>query len=177
MYAIGQVVKVDCGTAERALRLLIEERVMMLVPDRKLVVPAWMRPAIVDGSMMVYGVRRAPVESILDDHPVLYVSGTDPSRAATAARMALDESEPGDPIDRQAPTVVRVRSDGVYEIHRRGAQDQQAGADDYLSRLQSRYGLWGRAAVIDSRRSSPARRKAMDADAVWPPCRTRRGGR
>ncbi|GHG41801.1 hypothetical protein [Streptomyces zaomyceticus] len=141
-----------------ALRLLAEEHLTVLLPVRTPgALPSWLEPAVKDGWMLLFGARWQPLHSLLDDHPVLYVSSANitgsPPAADTAGALAMfpptvpvlhltDAEHPPPHIGtqvRRATTTVRVAPDGRLQLHRHGAQDHGHGsADDYLRHLHTR---------------------------------------
>ncbi|MFJ9061760.1 Sua5/YciO/YrdC/YwlC family protein [Streptomyces sp. NPDC102409] len=120
--------------------------------------PAWLAPAQKDGWVLLFGARWQPLRSLLNEHPVLYVSsanrtGHQPA-ATTEEALAMfpttvpvlqtpastDTTAAVTTTARQATTTVRLRPDSRIELHRSGAQDQNySGADAYLGHLRARY--------------------------------------
>ncbi|MCX4579584.1 hypothetical protein OHB41_41670 [Streptomyces sp. NBC_01571] len=129
--------------AESARRLLTDERVTVLAPLRHdHTPPAWLAPATHNGWTLLFGARWSPLQPVLDEHPVLYVSsanrtGRPPAPTAAQARAMFPEDvpvldpaalpgttpdAPGSP-PRAATTTLRLHPDGHLELHRSGAQD------------------------------------------------------
>ncbi|MFD5872049.1 hypothetical protein [Streptomyces sp. NPDC060322] len=119
--------------------------------------PAWLAPAQKDGWVLLFGARWQPLRSLLDEHPVLYVSSanrTGHQPAATTeealamfpttvpvlrAPASTDTTEAVTTTARQATTTVRLHPDSRIELHRSGAQDRNYnGADAYLGHLRAR---------------------------------------
>ncbi|MFF3016626.1 hypothetical protein [Streptomyces sp. NPDC057939] len=147
--------------AGTARRLLSDERVTLLVPLlREHTPPNWLAPACHEGWTLLFGARWGPLRSVLDAHPVLYVSSanrTGHPPAATAARaravfpddvpvldaVALPGTTPdaADAPPRAATTTIRMHPDGRVEAHRSGAQDRPyADVAAYVDHLRTAYG-------------------------------------
>ncbi|MFD7081589.1 Sua5/YciO/YrdC/YwlC family protein [Streptomyces sp. NPDC002181] len=145
-------------TRTTALHLLAEEHLTVLLPvHAHAALPSWLGPAVKDGWMLLFGARWQPLHTLLDDHPVLYVSSANltghPPAADTGEALAMfppavpvldlpasehPRSRTG-PQVRRATTTVRVMPDGRLRLHRHGAQDHAHGrADDYLRHLHER---------------------------------------
>ncbi|WLQ38742.1 hypothetical protein P8A22_00945 [Streptomyces laculatispora] len=130
--------------AEVARRLLTDEQVTLLAPLRlDHSPPPWLKPATHEGWTLLFGARWSPLLSVLNEHPVLYVSSANRTGrlpAATAAdayamfpgRVPVLDPDmlPGTLPDtlgsppRAATTTIRLHPDGRMELHRSGAQDQ-----------------------------------------------------
>ncbi|WP_405401133.1 Sua5/YciO/YrdC/YwlC family protein [Streptomyces sp. NBC_01104] len=141
-----------------ARRLLGEEHLTVLLPlrpgEKR---PAWLTPGEKDGWVLLFGARWKPLRSLLDEHPVLYVSsanrtGHPPAATVEEALAMFPATIPVLQIPastdtaavaataRQATTTVRLHPDSRLELHRNGAQDQDYGdADTFLAHLRARY--------------------------------------
>ncbi|MFJ9516846.1 hypothetical protein ACIRPK_01015 [Kitasatospora sp. NPDC101801] len=138
---------------DTATALLRVELVTLLVPvSAATLPPAWSRPALRDGHLLLFGARWQPLAPLLARFPHLYVSSanrTGQAPAATAARAAamFGPDVPvtdGDGLrDLDAPhaatTMLRIAPDGALSHVRPGAQDRAHGPDPgrYLDRLCS----------------------------------------
>ncbi|MFJ9036665.1 hypothetical protein ACIRF8_08760 [Streptomyces sp. NPDC102406] len=162
LTALEGVLTLDTARFAVARRLLVEERVTLLVPLRADVsVPAWLAPAAKDGWALLFGARWAPLLPVLADFSTLYVSsanrtGRPPAATATDAlamfsphtpvldSMSLAGAGP-DPLQaspgpRSATTTLRLHSDGLIDLHRSGAQDRAyTDTEEYLSQIRSTY--------------------------------------
>ncbi|MEV0680089.1 hypothetical protein AB0I60_26560 [Actinosynnema sp. NPDC050436] len=146
---LAAVTASDPGLAVVARRLLVEERVTLLVPVHA--VPAWLAPATRDGWALLFGARWEAVLPVLDPFPVLYVSSANRTGGEPVATTAdalttfsadtpvldLPDEEAG-PV-RRATTTLRLHPDGHLELHRRGAQDDlHDDPADYLHHVRTR---------------------------------------
>ncbi|MFJ9692832.1 hypothetical protein [Kitasatospora sp. NPDC101183] len=159
---LDTVLGLEPGLAAVARRLLVEERVTLLLPLRPdAAPPAWLAPATRDGWTLLFGARWAPLLPVLADHPVLYVSSANRTGRAPAA-TAAGAAELGVPVlgpgslpgatgagsgtgnaARAATTTLRLHPDGRLDLHRAGAQDRAHGGAGYLEHVRAVYGLPG----------------------------------
>ncbi|HEV2782598.1 MAG TPA: hypothetical protein VGX25_24665 [Actinophytocola sp.] len=140
----------DHATAQVAHRLLIEERVTLLVPVRASH-PGWLAPSRPRRSCAV--ARRPPgtLCGLLVDAGPLYASSanrTDQPPAASTAQVremfgatagTLDLPDPAPGASRSATTTVRINPDCALDITRTGAQDHANGGPDNYLHLNSTY--------------------------------------
>lgn len=137
--------------------LLRQERVTLLAPLRDATPPpAWLRPAVRDGHVLVFGADLsrhgapwAPLAALWARFPRLYGSSANrtgeqaASTAGAARRMfggdvaVVDGDAQLDPDRAHAPTtMLRIAPDGVLALVRPGAQDAEyGGGPAYLQRL------------------------------------------
>ncbi|MFF4415737.1 hypothetical protein ACFYY8_24685 [Streptosporangium sp. NPDC001559] len=155
--ALGDTLDLDAGLTALAGRLLIDERVTLLVPLRPgAPCPGWLSPASRDGWALLFGARWSPLLPVLAGHPVLYVSsanrtGRPPAATAADAAVMFPASVPvlgaafltpagRDPAEppRMATTTLRLHPDGRLDLHRHGAQDHPyPNARRYLDHLRA----------------------------------------
>ncbi|WP_405020624.1 hypothetical protein OHV05_30965 [Kitasatospora sp. NBC_00070] len=138
---------------DTATALLRVELVTLLVPvGAATPPPAWARPALRDGHLLLFGARWQPLAPLLARFPRLYVSsanrtGQAPAATAAQATAMFGPDVPvtdGDGLrDLDAPhaatTMLRIAPDGALSHVRPGAQDRAHGADPgrYLDRLRT----------------------------------------
>ncbi|MFI5828714.1 hypothetical protein ACIA6C_15945 [Streptomyces sp. NPDC051578] len=157
LAALDDYLDLDAALTSLGRRLLIEERVTLLVPIRPgTSIPSWLSPASQDGWTLLFGARWTPLLPVLADHPILYVSsanrtGRPPAATATEAAAMFPptvavlgstsltgaDRDPRGP-SRAATTTLRLHPDGRLDLHRHGAQDRPyPNADQYLDRLRA----------------------------------------
>ncbi|MEV6979440.1 Sua5/YciO/YrdC/YwlC family protein [Kitasatospora sp. NPDC093806] len=160
--AAGEALDLTERLAALARRLLVEERVTLLLPLRSGAPrPDWLAPATRDGWTMLFGARWTPLLPVLADHPVLYVSSANRTGHPPAATVddALAMFPPAVPVlalpaattdstdstdtalpPRAATTTLRLHPDGRLDLHRHGAQDRPyPDADRYLEHVHATY--------------------------------------
>ncbi|GGU48778.1 hypothetical protein [Streptomyces violascens] len=156
LTALDDFLDLDAASTSLARRLLIEERVTLLVPIRPgTSLPSWLSPASQDGWTLLFGARWTPLLPVLAD-PILYVSSANrtgrPPAATAAEAIAMfppavavlgsasltgADRYPCEP-SRAATTTLRLHPDGQLDLHRHGAQDHPyPNADQYLDRLRA----------------------------------------
>lgn len=84
---VGECLDLDARALATGRRLLREDLVTLLVPLRA-EIPGWLRPSVRDGWALLFGARWEPVEPLLRDHPVLYVSSANRTGEAPVATAA-----------------------------------------------------------------------------------------
>jgi L-threonylcarbamoyladenylate synthase len=144
----------DAATRVLARRLLVDERLTLLLPLTAGRAPAWTRAATRDGHALVFGACWPPLRPILADAGHLHVSsanrtGHPPAASATEARAmfppdvhVLDATDGLPTTGRRATTTVRVSRGHVLTLTRAGAQDHAHGGQDaYLAHLRSACGV------------------------------------
>ncbi|WP_434445475.1 hypothetical protein [Lentzea sp. E54] len=155
MTAVTSVTRLDQTAVALAHRLLLDERVTLLVPALP-DLPGWLAPATRDGWTLLFGASWNPVRPVLDSFPVLYVSsanrtGHQPAATAVEALAMFPAGTPvldlpdlsdrdGEEPVRRATTTLRLYPDGSLDLHRHGAQDHPyPDGSAYLEHLRARY--------------------------------------
>ncbi|WP_052674980.1 Sua5/YciO/YrdC/YwlC family protein [Amycolatopsis orientalis] len=149
-----ELTDVDERTRSLMHRLLVAERVTLLVPLREC--PKWAESATRDGKALVFAARWSRLAPVLTGVGRLHVSsanrtGHAPCGSPEQARKTFPEKvhvldmDDGRPADgRSATTTLELRHDGSVSHVRTGAQDRaHGGPAAYLTYLARTYGVRG----------------------------------
>jgi tRNA A37 threonylcarbamoyladenosine synthetase subunit TsaC/SUA5/YrdC len=152
LRALRPHLALDAGLIDLAAWLLVEELVTVLVPlAAPHRAPNWLRPAVLDGYVLVAGPRLAPLAALHDALAPLYVSsgnitGRPPATTAADADLAflgqlvvIDGDEYRDPSRRHgSSSMLRFDEHCGIELVRPGVQDAHGDPDRYLGEVLRR---------------------------------------